>query len=267
MSEPDLTGLSVLVCRPAGQCEALATGIEAAGGHAVCLPAIEIEPVSPEPAAVRRLHEADSDDVAVFVSRNAVRHGARWLAPDSRPSLAAIGPSTLRALEGTGLPVDIRPDGFDSEALLAHPDLREMKGRRVFILRGRGGRETLARELSRRGAAVAYLEVYRRRRPAPPADAVAKLLAAWLAGGEAVYTATSVETLDNLVAMAGETGHETLLARPLVTASGRVVQRAQEIGHHGERLVASGPDDPSLIEALARWRAGRPATDRRGKEA
>src|SRR4029453_13889613 len=78
-------------------------------------------------------------DVAVFVSPNAVVHGVS-LGAGAAPSglrIAAIGPSTARALEDAGLTVSIRPRaGYTSEALLAEPELQSLGGRPVPLVRG-----------------------------------------------------------------------------------------------------------------------------------
>ena len=69
---PPLTGLTILVTRPAAQCAMLCEEIERQGGSAIAFPAVEIEPV-----AVQTTLAAVDYDLVVFVSVNAVEHGAR----------------------------------------------------------------------------------------------------------------------------------------------------------------------------------------------
>jgi uroporphyrinogen-III synthase len=255
-----LAGVRVLVTRPAEQAAELARRIEAEGGEAVIFPVLAIEPVS-DLAEVRAALGPLPHDVVVFVSPNAVAHGHALLAaPTARaPAIAAVGPSTARALEALGYPVAIRPAaGYTSEALLAVPALRDVRARRVLIVRGQGGRELLAETLRARGASVAYAEVYRR----IPTNADASVLRArWRNRGIDVVTALSVETLDALQAILGDEGRALLSRAVLVTASDRVLKRAAALGLSGV-VESEGPDDPALVEAMIAWRRAR--SDRSG---
>ena len=76
---PPLTGLTVLVTRPAAQCAVLCAEIERQGGSAIAFPAVEIEPV-----AVQAAVSSADYDLVVFVSVNAVEHGARQVARSER---------------------------------------------------------------------------------------------------------------------------------------------------------------------------------------
>lgn len=257
MSAEDLSRLTILVTRPGAQCESLCRLIGSAGGEGIPWPALEIEPVEPDPGARGRLANARFPDLAIFVSRNAVEHGLHLVPSDPGPGIAAIGPSTARALERVGRPPDFDSPGFDSEAMLAHPALTDMEGRHVFIIRGVGGRELLGETLRRRGASVEYLEVYRRLPRVSSEAARSALLHRWSRGGVHFYTATSVQLLEALYADLGQDFRELLASTPLVTASRRVVQRSKELGHRAERILAPGPDDRSLVAAIASW-PGRP---------
>jgi uroporphyrinogen-III synthase len=97
--------------------------------------------------------------------------------PACRHQVFAVGPGTARALQAHGLDSIITPDGQDSEALLALPQLADVAGKRVVIVRGVGGRALLADTLRARGAQVDFMECYRRMRPRADAGAAAGALA------------------------------------------------------------------------------------------
>lgn len=253
MTSNGLSGLGVLVTRPAGQCDTLCNLVRARGGTAIPWPALDILPVKPDADATAELRRAGPEDIAIFVSRNAVRYGGPLLPVDRRALVTAVGPSTFRALDHAGLEPDIKPAGFDSESLLDAPELRDMSGRTAFIVRGQGGRKLLATELGRRGAKVVYIEVYRRRPRRPDADENKRLLDSWHSGGIGIYTATSVEILNAISDGLGASFTRLLAETPLVTPSRRVVKRSEESGHCADRILAPAPDDTSLVESMEEW--------------
>ncbi len=250
MSAPcDLGGKGVLVTRPAAQAAGLCHLIEQAGGRAIPFPTIEILPSAhPEPARGRL---AEPWDLLIFVSRNAVEQ-ALPLLPATRlpsgPELAAVGAATAKALAEAGRPPDLVPSaGYDSESLLALPRLADMRGRRVLIVRGEGGRPLLGDTLAARGAEIAYAEVYRR--TLPRAD-TASLLTRWDRDVQLV-TATSGEVLDNLCALLGEEGRGLLLATPLAVVSGRTASAAKALGFLRVEIAERATDE-DLLAALCR---------------
>ena len=248
---PPLTGLTVLVTRPAAQCAMLCAQIEGQGGSAIAFPAVEIEPVAVQAAAVA----AADYDLVVFVSVNAVEHGAQQVIKSARTRIAAIGRATAAALAAAELAADIVPEaGFNSEALLAHPELQLTSGARVLIVRGEGGRELLRDTFAEHGMVVETREVYRRVRPNVDAAKVAEVEARWSDEGIDVVTATSIETLQNLQALLTEHGRQLLSGTALLVPSRRIVAAAVSAGLRGEAIVAAGADDASMIGALAQWR-------------
>ena len=72
--------------------------------------------------------------------------------------------------------VIVPSERFDSEALLALPELETVAGKRIAIFRGEEGRELLGDTLRARGASVEYVACYRRVQP--PAD-IRPLLDLW----------------------------------------------------------------------------------------
>jgi uroporphyrinogen-III synthase len=253
MTAGDTPRLGVLVTRPGERCDSLCALIQSQGYQAHPWPAIDIRPVVPSTAGLERLSRARPEDLIIFVSKSAVAFGLSFVLESARTRLAAIGPSTTRALSDSGLDVDIRPSGFDSESLLAEPALEQVSGKNVYIVRGVGGREKLGRELQRRGAEVTYIEVYRRETRRPGSEERDALMEVWENGGIGLYTATSVEILESLYDQLGPRFAGLLAQTPLVTASRRVVQRSVQLHHRAERILSPGPDDQSLVEAIATW--------------
>lgn len=251
--QPPLAGVGVLVTRPAHQADELCALIEAAGGRALRFPTLAIS-AAPDTAAARAaLAALEHYDLVLFVSANAVQQAVALRPAADWPAglrCAALGTGTARALARQGLPAQlVAPPPHDSEALLALPQLQELSGQRILIIRGAGGRELLGKTLRARGAAVNYAEVYQRTRP----DSDARdILAAWAQGAVNIVTVTSGEALHNLVAMLGESARARLLATPLVVVSGRMVQQALALGFTSPRL-AEAAGDAALMAALIAW--------------
>ena len=255
----NLSGIGVLVTRPAHQGEELCRLIRSHGGRPIRFPALAIH--GPEdPAALRALLAGiERYDIVIFVSSNAVRHGLELMGGVLPGSLrvAAVGTGTARALAAHGIDVNLVPEKqFDSEALLALPALQQVAGKRILIIRGNGGRPLLGDTLRERGAEVVYAEVYRR--VCPETDA-APLLARWRPEIR-IVTATSLELLNNLVVLLGEAGRTLLQETPLVVVSVAMRQRAEELGCR-HVLLAPRAEDAALVAAVCDWAQNRSEGD------
>jgi uroporphyrinogen-III synthase len=246
-----LRGRRIVVTRPAGQNERLGELIRAEGGEPVVFPVLEIldaADLRPLAAAADRL---DEYDLAVFISPNAVdkamnviRARREW---PSRLRAATVGRGSEKALHRYGVAEVIVPTGrFDSEALLEHPGLADVAGRRIVVFRGDGGRELLGDTLRSRGATVDYVECYRRARPS--AD-VTPLLRAWGRGEIDAVTASSSEGLRNLFDMLGKLGQQWLKRTPLFVPHPRIAETARALGC--ERVIETAPGDEGIAAALA----------------
>jgi uroporphyrinogen-III synthase len=257
----ELGGLRVLVTRPVDQAETLCRLIADAGGEALRLPTLVIRDPEPEQAARRDavIDALEVYDLAVFISVNAVARGMeRIRARRAWPAgvkIATVGASSARALERYGLAVDLVPaHEFNSEALLALEALQSMRGRRVVIFRGNGGRDVLRDELRGRGASVDYVEVYRRACPDIDPAAIAHL---WQPGAINIVTVTSNESLQNLHDMAGPRGQPLLRELPLVVVSPRQAVLAAALGFSNEPLVAANAGDEAILAVLLDYAARR----------
>jgi uroporphyrinogen-III synthase len=250
-----LAGVGVLVTRPEPQAVPLARRLMALGADVYRLPAVEV--LARDNRAIQRaaLGPIDRFHWVVFVSTNAVRFGASLLDGRRDPHIAAVGPATAAALNHAGYRVSLVPQGgYDSEHLLASPGFAHVQGQRILIVRGGGGRELLAEQLTARGAEVSYAEVYERRCARPIPGAVAAVEAEWSRGAIQVVTATSGELLRCLFEILGPDGRELLTRSVLLVGGPRIGAIARQIGLQGPMIVASGADDDGLVDALVKWR-------------
>ena len=261
-ADQPLTGLHVVVTRPARQAGGLCRRLRKAGAEVLRFPALEI--VQPDNIEVEQslLHAGwAQSDLAVFVSANAVRGARQLLArrhlPAGGPQVACVGPATARALVRAGRAPDLVPEqSYDTEGLLALPALQgDLQGLRVLVIRGDGGRELLSRTLRERGATVSRVSVYRRQRPQPDAQRTARVWEGERAPD--VVTATSPQILENLLAMVPEgVAHERLLASRLVVVSERMIDTVSQTGFQKPPLVADNPGDAAVVACLTAWYAG-----------
>lgn len=258
MSAAALAGRRILVTRPRGQAEGLAALIRAAGGEPLCHPALEIVELTELEPFYSVADRLDAFDLAVFVSRNAVRkaltllHERRAGRPwPARLKLAAVGQGSRAELEARGHGAVIAPaERADSEALLALPELGGVAGKRVVIFRGEGGRRLLGETLAARGALVEHAVCYRR---AQPEDGRA-LRAAWSSGAVDAIAVSSAEALVNLAAMLGERAAARLRDTPLFVPHPRVALEAARLG--ARKPIVAGPGDEEMIAALVAYFGG-----------
>ena len=246
---PPLRGVTVLVTRPAAQAAKLCGLIRSAGGDVFEYPTIAIEPI-----AVETTPNDTRFDWLIFTSVNAVQHGLAQCNRDESTRVAAIGNATAAALKEREVRVDATPTmGSTSEDLLTHPSFERIDGQRVLIIKGVGGREQLQVALAARGGQVSVAEVYRRVRPEMPLARTQQLEAQWRDNGIDVVTLTSVETLDNLLAMLTDEGKEMLRSTPFVAISERISSTARAHGLTGDCMLSRAADDESIVGAIAAW--------------
>lgn len=237
----------IVVTRPVEQADAFARRLREMGAHAIVFPTIAIRPPLDSGPLRRALTHLDTYDYAVFVSANAVeqslRNGPHW---PSTLRAVAPGPGTAAALAQRGVREVIVPQqSYDSEGLLALPELGEVTGKRFLIFRGDGGRELLGDTLRARGARVDYVTAYRRAKPEGDAQV---LLDAWCERRIDALTVTSSEGLDNLWALLGDSGQERLRGTPTFAPHARIGTRAQSLGLREIIVTAAG--DTGLLAGL-----------------
>jgi uroporphyrinogen-III synthase len=250
MKPGPLAGRTIVVTRPRAQAAALAGAIAEAGGMPLIFPLLEISPApDPQPLQQAVLNLAQYA-LAVFISPNAVDYALpAILCRGPWPATllpAAVGQGTVRALAAKGVNGCVAPtERFDSEALLALPEMLAVNGKKIIIFRGDGGRELLADTLRERGAEVDYATCYRR---SGPADGVLPLLAAWRAGRLDALTVSSSEGLHYLLDLLDAEGRQFLRKTPIFVPHARIAETAQELGLNNTILTEAA--DAGILAGL-----------------
>ncbi|OGS99877.1 MAG: uroporphyrinogen III synthase [Gallionellales bacterium RIFCSPLOWO2_12_FULL_59_22] len=249
MADFPLVGLKIAVTRPRDQAAPLARRIEEAGGIPLLFPLLDIAPATDQAALREQISRLAQFDLAIFISPNAVHYGmAAIRASGELPQnlkIATVGQGSAKALRELGLAGVIAPtERFDSEGLLALPELQDVAGWRVLILRGDGGRELLGDTLRARGATVEYAACYRRSKPQQD-------IAALLKAAPDALTVTSSEALAYLWQMLDDAQRESLCGIPLFVPHQRIAELARRQGWRQVLLTDAGDD--GLLSALIAW--------------
>ena len=204
MTEPSLAGIGIAITRPSDQAKKLKLLIEQAGGTPILFPLIEITPLPDYSQFAVVISDIVNYDWAIFISSNAVQNGIPHLVKVGIPSnlkFAAIGPVTASELQSFGVKDVLIPNGhFDSESLLALPEMTAVLGKKILIVRGIGGRDILSETLKKRGATVTFAECYQRINPQANCNLLVNLYSEKKLQGIVV---TSSEAMRHLLDLAG----------------------------------------------------------------
>jgi uroporphyrinogen III methyltransferase / synthase len=178
-----LFGKRIVVTRARGQAAELAEPLEELGAEAILLPAIEIRPPQdPEPLdqAIARLK---TYDWIIFTSVNGVKYFMERLDASQRDlralsaKICVIGSATRAAVEALHLKVDLMPEEYVAESLVAAFTEEHLAGRRFLLPRAAVARDLVPAELARRDAHVDVVEAYRTVAPADLAERAVDVLA------------------------------------------------------------------------------------------
>jgi uroporphyrinogen-III synthase len=246
---------NVLVTRPEGQAGALCAALASAGFKAYQQPMLRLMPLTElDRDAWQRVLDLDRFQHLIFVSGNAVRHGMYWIEswwPQLPAGLSwyAVGDTTARLLESYGLTVIMPAESMSSEGLLALPQLQDIGGERVLIVKGEGGRDTLARGLTQRGAQVEELPCYRRAAPELDAGELAQKLQQWEIK---LVMLSSGEGLANFLALISPAETSNFDHITLLVPSERVAGMARAAGY-SRVIIAENASDSAMLRALEAW--------------
>ena len=235
---------TVVLTRPQPDSERLSEALQNEGFQTRVMPIITIEAI---PTAEQAPAPSVSDDaLCIFISANAVRFGlpqlGSALARDSDLTVIAVGNKTRDTLAAEGIQAQV-PVRADSEGLLAMPALSAPDSRDVVIVKGEGGRELLASELTGRGARVTEWACYRRCWPEVDVSGLIEISAGL------IFQASSGEMVSRLSELLAGGGQADLFQSSIIVPSDRVARLATEIGW-GQVIRAEDASDDAFIRAL-----------------
>ena len=230
-----LSGRKVLVTRPQQQAKTLADLIIQQGGEAISFPVIQINKLDIGSETNNSLFDTD---IIIFVSRNAVQYfftdAARELAEST--TVVAVGKGTAAVLHQHGITHASHPThAIGSEGVLMMPELENVSGNKIVIVRGRGGRELLADTLTARGAKISYIEVYERVLARLTDEQCKQALTA------DTLVCTSVAGVTNLPLLLKQDIDRVLLT-PLIVLSERIKHHALSLGFKAVMVSADAND-------------------------
>lgn len=224
---------AVLVTRPSGQAEALCHALDARGYEAFHQPLLELQSLPDlSPEAEKCIRNIDQYQHLIFISGNAVRFGikniqAQWPQLPDGIQVYAIGDSTAGKLREYEIETVCTSPAMTSEGLLSLPQLQEVTGQKILIVKGLGGRTALREVLSGRGAQVCDLACYRRKCPSLADGELANKLSKWRIG---LILISSGEGLCNLLKLLSKSETINLCTVPVIVPSRRVARMAEDAG-------------------------------------
>ncbi len=255
-----LFGKRVIVTRSRAQASELSHRLRALGAQVRELPVIEIVPPDSWQPLDRCIRQLERYDWIIFTSVNGVRSLLERLEASARDirdlkgcRLCAIGPATARELEQYRLRVDLVPDRYVAESLLAALAEREdLPGKRFLLPRADIARDVLPEQLRQRGAEVDCVVAYRTVQGYPDTEG----LRAQLEAGEIDWiTLSSSSTARNFFQLLGLEQDKARLLKVRFASIGPIT--SQTLRQYGvEPAVESAVHTiPALVEAMVAFEA------------
>lgn len=192
---------NILICRPEPSATQLATALSAMGAQCQTLPMLKIKPIDLSRADRQCILDLDQYQHIIVVSQHAAELAMEqideyWPQAPVQQKWYAIGRKTAEILSSANLDIVAPKQDLTSEALLETDEFKEIEGERVLVLKGLGGRDTIEKELSARGARVATLALYQRIKPDYASETLNKKIKHF---NPDYIIALSGETLTNLL--------------------------------------------------------------------
>ena len=236
----------ILITRPVSQTKNLESLLNKNNFDYALFPAFEINKLNNKAPA-------EKYDVIIFISVNAVNYAEEYfgnLFIDSF-KVFAVGPVTANQLFQKHVVVDCFPKtNASSLELLKMKECSELSNKKILIVRGKGGSETLKNYLSSSNQ-VDYLEVYERI-PCKLSKIHKESLMSFVNHPDGVSMATSNESLVNIIQLVSSASPkylDILKSRRMIVFSERIKSTAKKLGFT-KIEVTQNPSDQDFADIL-----------------
>ncbi len=256
-----LWGTRVVVTRARAQASKLVQDIRDEGGEAIEFPAIEI--VRQEDLSVLRkaLARLEQYTWIIFTSVNAVNiffgelmAGKIDIRDLKGIKMGAIGPATAAQLTDRGLKVDLIPEEYQAEGIVAGLASLISSTDRILLPRAQGARDILPISLRAMGAVVDEVIIYR----AETASRVDAARLQTLQDGDFDYISfTSSSTVTNFVNIIGRDNIIPINAKVRVACIGPITARTAEDHGFTVDIMPDRYTIDALLDAIIADRASR----------
>ena len=235
-----------LITRPAGKADNLLASLDEQGIAYSYQPLITTQQVVLKAKDQALLEQAE---LVIFVSVSAVHALEQQIRPEQLSGhLFAVGSTTASVLQRWSGREVIVPHDQRSEGLLALPQLQQVTGKQIVVVRGNSGRELIKQQLIARGATVKYVQSYNRL-PLPLDGA--QLWQVWQQQQVRCIVATSNEILQQLFAIIPEGGVTWLQQRHWLLVSPRMQEQALALGINRQQIsLAENANDQALLQQI-----------------
>jgi uroporphyrinogen III methyltransferase / synthase len=255
-----LFGKRVLVTRPRDQAAEMVDRLTVLGAESIEAPMIRIMPPNDPDPLLRAAANAGAFDWIVFTSANAVESfmtafldGTRDIRSLNGPRLCTVGSGTAERLARYGIKVDLIPDEFRAEAVVAAMTQDgTITGASVLVPRADIGRDVIAEGLRSAGAIITDVVAYRTVLEEAQQDGGPDIYRMLLDGRIDVVTFTSPSAVRNFSAIYGAEQTIDLLKNTVVAAIGPVTaDAATQLGLE-VTVVPAISTIPALVDAIAK---------------
>jgi uroporphyrinogen III methyltransferase/synthase len=198
-----LFGKRIIVTRTREQAGEFSNLLRECGADPIELPTIEVVPPDSWKRLDRAIEEIERYHWILFTSVNGVKYfieRLKALDKDIRLlkgiKICTIGPRTAQAVRDLGIKVDLLPEKFIAEAILAGLGKERIQGKRFLLPRALKAREILPQEIRRLGGEIDVVTAYKTVRPEKSKEEIRKLLHEKAVD---LITFTSSSTVSNFV--------------------------------------------------------------------
>lgn len=246
--------MNVLVTRPDNRGQQLVEMLKAEQIFAIHQPLFRLEAGNELPIFPMQLSALNAGDYLFVVSKSAVDFAHQTLIETGfhwRSDLhyLAVGESTASYLaskseQAVRYPLNLA----SSEGLLSLPELQDLTGRKIVILRANSGREFFAEQAKLRGAEIKTVECYCR---LPLNEDLGEKISLAKRSGIDAIVVTSNEILTSLRENTLESDRQWLFDCCLVVVSKRIAQMAMQLGWQSDQIhISEKADNSNLLKTI-----------------